>query len=179
MQPELTAADIPSPVVNEGCIDELKSQGLSFTDDPHDRLFRAHGNYGNWIVLLGYNIYIYCGVGANTEISILFQVTPYMNCLFWGRAGSIAFQIWLCGQVSTVIVEFCLYMMASLRIIICILFFSRMFHFPASHDDVCKIVQTACKHNCVIIPFGGELDCFNLKWSKNCFVAFTCFGSCC
>lgn len=28
--------------------------------------------------------------------------------------------------------------------------------FPVSHDDVVKVVELACKHNVVIIPFGGK-----------------------
>ena len=43
-QPELTAADIPTPVLNEEFISGVKKMGISYTDDPHDRLFRAHGN---------------------------------------------------------------------------------------------------------------------------------------
>ena len=45
LQPELTAADIPSPIVNDGFVQAVKKSGMSFTDDPHDRLFRAHGKY--------------------------------------------------------------------------------------------------------------------------------------
>ena len=43
-QPELTAADIPTPVQNEEFISGVKRMGISYTDDPHDRVFRAHGN---------------------------------------------------------------------------------------------------------------------------------------
>ncbi|KAI0207103.1 Alkyldihydroxyacetonephosphate synthase, peroxisomal [Lamellibrachia satsuma] len=43
-QPELTAADIVAPLVNEGFLEEMQRTGISFTDDPQDRLFRAHGH---------------------------------------------------------------------------------------------------------------------------------------
>ena len=50
LQPELTAASIPSPIVNEGFVEEVKKHGFTYSEEPHDRLFRAHGNYlhENW-----------------------------------------------------------------------------------------------------------------------------------
>ena len=42
-QPDLTAADIPSPILCDGFIEDLKNEGISYSDDPNDRLFRAHG----------------------------------------------------------------------------------------------------------------------------------------
>ena len=42
-QPELTAADVPAPVTTPAFTDDLKALAVSFTDDPQDRLFRAHG----------------------------------------------------------------------------------------------------------------------------------------
>ncbi|KAK2149953.1 hypothetical protein LSH36_429g00019 [Paralvinella palmiformis] len=43
-QPELTAANIPSPTVNESFVEEVKKLGLTYSEEPHDRLFRAHGH---------------------------------------------------------------------------------------------------------------------------------------
>lgn len=43
-QPELTAADIPLPTINDDFMEDLKRSGISFSDDPNDRLFRAHGH---------------------------------------------------------------------------------------------------------------------------------------
>ena len=42
-QPELLAASIPQPILNEAFMLDLKRSGVSFSDDPQDRLFRAHG----------------------------------------------------------------------------------------------------------------------------------------
>ncbi|CAH1773004.1 unnamed protein product, partial [Owenia fusiformis] len=43
-QPELTAANIPSPIRNESFLEDMKRSGISHSDDCHDRLFRAHGH---------------------------------------------------------------------------------------------------------------------------------------
>ncbi|ELU02126.1 hypothetical protein CAPTEDRAFT_222474 [Capitella teleta] len=43
-QQEITAAEIPSPIVNESFMEELKRTSISFSDDPQDRVFRAHGH---------------------------------------------------------------------------------------------------------------------------------------
>jgi len=51
-QPELTAADISPPIVNEGFIEAIKRSGVSFSDDPNDRLFRAHGHTLHEIFIL-------------------------------------------------------------------------------------------------------------------------------
>ena len=42
-QPELTAAQIPSPIVNEPFMTDIKRGGIQHSDDAQDRLFRAHG----------------------------------------------------------------------------------------------------------------------------------------
>ena len=42
-QPELTAKDIPTPIQNESFLADVRSERLSHSDDPQDRLFRAHG----------------------------------------------------------------------------------------------------------------------------------------
>ena len=39
----MTSADVPAPIVNEDFVEDLKKIGISFSDDPNDRLFRAHG----------------------------------------------------------------------------------------------------------------------------------------
>lgn len=42
-QPELTAKDIPTPIQNEAFLAEVRAERLPHSDDPQDRLFRAHG----------------------------------------------------------------------------------------------------------------------------------------
>ena len=42
-QPELTAKDIPTPVHNEPFLVDVRKERLAHSDDPQDRLFRAHG----------------------------------------------------------------------------------------------------------------------------------------
>jgi alkyldihydroxyacetonephosphate synthase len=91
-QPELTAADIQSPVLNEAFIEDVKRAGISFSDDPNDRLFRAHGH-------------------TLHEVFVL-------------REGKFA-------RMPDVVV------------------------WPASHSEVEKVIEFACTHNVVIIPFGG------------------------
>ena len=44
-QPDMTAKDIPVPIVNEEFLADLKKTSISNTDDAQDRLFRAHGKY--------------------------------------------------------------------------------------------------------------------------------------
>lgn len=51
-QSEFTAANIPSPVINEAFMDELKKSDLSFSEDPQDRIFRAHGHTLHEIMIL-------------------------------------------------------------------------------------------------------------------------------
>lgn len=43
-QTEMTSADVPAPIANEDFVEDLKKTGISFSDDPNDRLFRAHGH---------------------------------------------------------------------------------------------------------------------------------------
>ncbi|XP_067932186.1 alkyldihydroxyacetonephosphate synthase, peroxisomal-like [Watersipora subatra] len=43
-QPELTAKDIPTPTHNEPFLADVRKIRLSHSDDPQDRLFRAHGH---------------------------------------------------------------------------------------------------------------------------------------
>ena len=42
-QPELTAKDIPTPIHNEEFLSAVRKVRLAHSDDPQDRLFRAHG----------------------------------------------------------------------------------------------------------------------------------------
>lgn len=49
LQPELTAADIALPNINDAFVEELKRSGISYSDDPTDRLFRAHGKHVNYL----------------------------------------------------------------------------------------------------------------------------------
>lgn len=42
-QPEITAKDIPVPVHNESFLSDVRKHRLPHSDDPQDRLFRAHG----------------------------------------------------------------------------------------------------------------------------------------
>lgn len=42
-QPELTAKDIPIAKHNEPFLSELRNERFVHSDDPQDRLFRAHG----------------------------------------------------------------------------------------------------------------------------------------
>ena len=42
-QPEMTADQIPNVVHNEAFLIDLKQTVISYSDDPQDRLFRAHG----------------------------------------------------------------------------------------------------------------------------------------
>lgn len=51
-QPEFTAASIPSPVVNEAFVEELKKSDFDYSEDPQDRIFRAHGHTLHEIMLL-------------------------------------------------------------------------------------------------------------------------------
>lgn len=43
-QPEITAGDIPTPIHNEDFMKAIRKERLTHSDDPQDRLFRAHGN---------------------------------------------------------------------------------------------------------------------------------------
>lgn len=42
-QPEMTVDQIPNAILNEPFMIELKKTLISYSDDPQDRLFRAHG----------------------------------------------------------------------------------------------------------------------------------------
>ncbi|XP_046330946.2 alkyldihydroxyacetonephosphate synthase, peroxisomal-like [Haliotis rufescens] len=91
-QPEMSAADIPTPIKNESYLAELKRSSIPFSDDCHDRIFRAHGHT--------------------------------LHEMFVLREGKFK-------RIPDIVA------------------------FPSCHAEVVKIVNLACQHNVVIIPFGG------------------------
>lgn len=127
-QPELTAADIPSPILNERFMADLKRSGVNFSDDPQDRLFRAHGKAVNSVnYLLDFPISFQASLVQNLRFNLgnpspksllmqyvdtsgssgflqtifcYLQVTHYMMSLFYEKADLKGFQMSLCGQVS-------------------------------------------------------------------------------
>lgn len=44
-QQELTAKDIPAAIQNEAFLADVRRERLIHSDDPQDRLFRAHGRF--------------------------------------------------------------------------------------------------------------------------------------
>lgn len=42
-QPEMTVDQIPNMITCEPFMNDLKQTQISYSDDPQDRLFRAHG----------------------------------------------------------------------------------------------------------------------------------------
>lgn len=53
-QPELTADQLPKAILNEAFMIDLKQSNVSFSDDPQDRLFRAHGHTMDELFILRY-----------------------------------------------------------------------------------------------------------------------------
>jgi len=53
-QPEMTADKIPNMITCEPFMNELKQTQISYTDDPQDRLFRAHGHTMDELFILRY-----------------------------------------------------------------------------------------------------------------------------
>ena len=53
-QPEMTADQIPNAIVNEPFLVELKQTQISYSDDPQDRLYRAHGHTMDELFILRY-----------------------------------------------------------------------------------------------------------------------------
>ena len=43
-QPEMPVSRIPTPIINQEFLNDLKNTQISYSDEPHDRLFRGHGN---------------------------------------------------------------------------------------------------------------------------------------
>jgi len=53
-QPEMPLDKIPKAIINESFLNELKQTQITFSDDPHDRLFRAHGHTMDEMYMLRY-----------------------------------------------------------------------------------------------------------------------------
>ena len=53
-QPELTADQLPKAILNESFMIDLKQTSISYSDDPQDRLFRAHGHTMDELFILRY-----------------------------------------------------------------------------------------------------------------------------
>ena len=70
----MTAADIPLPTINEAYLADLKKTNISFSDDPQDRLYRAHGRNPQYLFTL-----IFC-VCARKVANRL--VTPRMTRIY-------------------------------------------------------------------------------------------------
>ena len=49
-QPEMTADQIPNAIINDSFMIDLKKTNISYSDDPQDRLFRAHGKLENYFL---------------------------------------------------------------------------------------------------------------------------------
>ena len=71
-QPEMTADQIPNAIINDGFMIELKKTSISFSDDPQDRLFRAHGKYSR-IKLKQLNVKSYL---------LDIKAIPWTSCLY-------------------------------------------------------------------------------------------------
>ena len=56
-QPEMTADKIPKPIMNEAFMLRLRQTSLDTSDDPQDRLFRAHGHTMDELFMLRYGQY--------------------------------------------------------------------------------------------------------------------------
>jgi alkyldihydroxyacetonephosphate synthase len=44
-QPEMTVDQIPNVILNDAFVIDLKKTNIQYSDDPQDRLFRAHGKF--------------------------------------------------------------------------------------------------------------------------------------
>jgi alkyldihydroxyacetonephosphate synthase len=54
-QPEMTADKIPKPIVNDAFVHRLRhTTSIDTSDDPQDRLFRAHGHTMDELFMLRY-----------------------------------------------------------------------------------------------------------------------------
>lgn len=53
-QPEMTADQIPKAIINDSFMLDLKKTNISYSDDPQDRLFRAHGHTMDELFILRY-----------------------------------------------------------------------------------------------------------------------------
>lgn len=61
-QPEMTADQIPKAIINDSFMLDLKKTNISYSDDPQDRLFRAHGWFNSfkcihfWLITINFEI---------------------------------------------------------------------------------------------------------------------------
>ncbi|RNA36909.1 alkyldihydroxyacetonephosphate peroxisomal isoform X1 [Brachionus plicatilis] len=53
-QPELSADQLPKAIINEQFLISLKKTSISYSEDAHDRLFRAHGHTMDELFILRY-----------------------------------------------------------------------------------------------------------------------------
>ncbi len=53
-QPEMSPDKIPNVIINNDLMQELKSTPISYSDDPQDRLLRAHGHTMDELFILRY-----------------------------------------------------------------------------------------------------------------------------
>lgn len=53
-QPELSADQLPKAIINENFLFNLKKTNISYSEDAHDRLFRAHGHTMDELFILRY-----------------------------------------------------------------------------------------------------------------------------
>lgn len=53
-QPEMTADQIPNMITCETFMNDLKQTPISYSDDPQDRVFRAHGHTMDELFILRY-----------------------------------------------------------------------------------------------------------------------------
>jgi alkyldihydroxyacetonephosphate synthase len=53
-QTEMAVDQIPNPIINESFMQDFKSTAISYSDDPQDRLFRAHGHTMDELFMLRY-----------------------------------------------------------------------------------------------------------------------------
>ena len=51
-QPEMTSDHIPNAIINDSFMIDLKKTNISYSDDPQDRLFRAHGKINEFFMYL-------------------------------------------------------------------------------------------------------------------------------
>jgi alkyldihydroxyacetonephosphate synthase len=56
-QPEMTADKLPKAIINEDFLNEFKKLKILSSDDPQDRLFRAHGHTMDELFMLRYGKY--------------------------------------------------------------------------------------------------------------------------
>lgn len=57
-QPEMSPDKIPNVIMNDFFMQDIKRTKITYSDEPHDRLLRAHGIILVWIVFLSYMISI-------------------------------------------------------------------------------------------------------------------------